>query len=75
MCKYKENDRVQYTLDTDENHWYIVRDATPTTSVTAPCVYYIVMENDPGVRMANISESYLTDADEDGSTTEASASK
>lgn len=75
MCKYKENNRVKYSLDTDEAHWYIVRDSTPGITANDPCSYHIELENDPGVQMVNVPESYMTDTLDDDITPEAPTAK
>jgi|GEM_PF-5027492 len=75
MCKYQENNRVKYSLDTDGTHWYIVRDSTPGTTANDPCFYHIQLENDPGVQMVNVPESYMTDTDEGDITSEAPTAK
>lgn len=60
MCKYHQNDLVKYSLDSDPNHVYIVRDATEIEG-SEECVYHIELKGDKGVQMVNISESYMTD--------------
>ena len=60
MCKYQENDEVRYSLDSDPDHVYIVRDSTEMPG-NGPCTYHLELKNDKGVQMLNISESYMTD--------------
>jgi hypothetical protein len=59
-CAFKLNTPVQFTLDEDPNHIYIVLDAISVPNQNG-CVYEIELKTDSSMKFKNVPESYMTD--------------